>query len=138
MSCTEVKDLAAFLDFAPVKLLLSARPEVLPEVRSKTDRLLPKGLITVQTAPFYFEIIPSSINKGRALTQICRILSVDPARTMAFGDSENDIPMLQAAGFGVAMGNAAESVKTAADFITASNNDDGIAKAILEACSISR
>ena len=49
---------------------------------------------------------------------------------MAFGDAENDIPMLRAAGVGVAMGNADPAVKAAADMVTLSNNEDGIAAAL--------
>ena len=58
------------------------------------------------------------------------VLGISPAQVIAFGDAENDIPMLQAAGMGVAMGNAAQKVKEAADFVTRSNNDDGIAYAL--------
>ena len=54
-------------------------------------------------------------------------MGIKPEETVAFGDAENDIPMLKTAGIGVAMGNATAPVKTAADAITASNNDDGIA-----------
>lgn len=130
MSCTEVQNLADYLSFSPVKLLLSARPEKLAEVRKMVDALLPGSLITVKTAPFYFEIIPRSINKGKGLLEICRILKIDPSQTMAFGDSENDIPMLEEAGCGVAMGNADDAVKAAADIVTASNNEDGIARVL--------
>jgi hydroxymethylpyrimidine pyrophosphatase-like HAD family hydrolase len=49
---------------------------------------------------------------------------------IAFGDAANDIPMLQAAGVGVAMGNAAEAVKQESNYITLSNNEDGIAAAL--------
>ena len=54
----------------------------------------------------------------------------DPAETAAFGDAENDIPMIKEAGFGVAMGNAEDAVKAAADYVTASNNEDGIPLAL--------
>ena len=130
MSCTEVPNLADFLSFAPVKLLLSVLPEKLEAVRSQTAAFLPESLITVQTSPFYFEIIPRSIDKGKGLLAICNALGIDPSQSMAFGDSENDIPMIRAAGIGVAMGNAAENVRAAADYVTASNNEDGIAEAI--------
>jgi hydroxymethylpyrimidine pyrophosphatase-like HAD family hydrolase len=55
-----------------------------------------------------------------------------PAEVIAFGDAENDIPMLRAAGMGVAMGNAAQPVKDAADLITDTNNNDGIAVALTQ------
>ena len=63
---------------------------------------------------------------------MCSRLCIDPADTAAFGDSENDISMLQAAGCGVAMGNAEDAVKAVADKVTLSNNSDGIAHALRE------
>lgn len=134
MVFTVVPDLAEFLHFSPVKLLLSARPEQLEDIRSRIVPCLPESLTTFKTAPFYFEIIPRSINKGQGLLAVCRALGIDPVQTMAFGDSENDIPMIRSAGIGVAMGNAEEAVKNAADFVTLSNNEDGIAEAIRVFC----
>ena len=91
---------------------------------------LPDSLTVVQTAAFYLEVIPRIINKGQGIRDICGVLGVDTAEVIAFGDAENDIPMLRAAGMGVAMGNAADAVKQAADMVTLSNNDDGIAAAL--------
>ena len=84
----------------------------------------------VQTAPFYLEVIPRSINKGQGIRDICAVLGIGAEAVIAFGDAANDIPMLQAAGVGVAMGNASPAVKAAADRVTLSNNEDGIAAAL--------
>lgn len=130
MECTEVENLAAFLSFAPIKILMSVQPEQLACVQKQIARLLPPELTVVQTAPFYLEIIPKVIDKGQGLMQICKCLGIDPASTIAFGDAENDIPMLRTAGVGVAMGNATEAVKEAADYVTLDNNQDGIAAAL--------
>ena len=130
MTCTQVDDLADFLTFSPVKLLMSVQPEILPEVQKKIAEHLPQSLIVVRTAPFYLEIIPAQINKGKGLLDICSVLGIDRSDTAAFGDAENDIPMIRTAGFGVAMANAEEVVKAAADYVTASNNEDGIALAL--------
>ena len=89
----------------------------------------------MQTAAFYLEVIPSQINKGQGIRSICSVLGIGPEQVMAFGDAENDIPMLRVAGIGVAMGNAADVVKAAADYVTRSNNEDGVAAA-LEAFSV--
>ena len=64
------------------------------------------------------------------MIRACALLGVDPVRTMAIGDRGNDISMLRAAGFGVAMGDAPQEVKDAADIVTASNREDGAALAI--------
>ena len=130
MECSEVENLADFLNFAPIKILMSVLPERIDEVQAKIAAMLPEELIVTQTAAFYLEVIPRSINKGQGIRDICRTLSISPAEVIAFGDSENDIPMLRAAGMGVAMGNARDDVKAAADMVTRTNNEDGIAWAL--------
>ena len=130
MVCSEVENLADFLTFAPIKILMSVLPEQLKEVQRQIAQFLPPELTVVQTAPFYLEVIPRRINKGQGILDICRALKLEPGEVIAFGDAENDIPMLKAAGMGVAMGNAAPPVKAAADHITATNNEDGIAAAL--------
>jgi len=135
MTCTEVKNLADFLNFAPIKILMSVDPEKIAKVQAEIAALLPESLTVVQTAAFYLEVIPRCINKGQGILDICRVLGIDASEVMAFGDAENDIPMLRAAGMGVAMGNAADAVKAAANHITLSNNDDGIAAAIAALCN---
>lgn len=130
MVCSEADNLADFLSFSPVKILMSAAPEEIRDIQKEIAAFLPDSLTVVQTAPFYLEVIPKVINKGQGIRDICRVLGLSPAEVIAFGDAENDIPMLQAAGMGIAMGNAAEAVKAAADRVTLSNNEDGIAAAL--------
>ncbi len=130
MTCEEVPVLADFLQFAPCKILMSVQPECLKAVQRQIAALLPPGLAVVQTAPFYLEVIPARINKGVGLCAACEAIGVGPGEAVAFGDSENDIEMLKAAGIGVAMGNADDAVKAAADMVTLSNNDNGIAAAL--------
>ena len=76
------------------------------------------------------EINSVNAGKGKALSALCRALGFSAAEAVAFGDGSNDREMLLAAGLGVAMGNAMESVKAAADEVTASNDDCGVAKTI--------
>ena len=78
----------------------------------------------------YLEIFPKGVTKGEALAAVCGKLNIKLEEAIAFGDQELDIPMLKKAGVGVAMGNAIEEVKEAADFVTKSNNDAGIAYAL--------
>jgi Cof subfamily protein (haloacid dehalogenase superfamily) len=132
MRCSAVENLAQWLPFAPVKILMSVEPAVLKQVQQQIADFLPPELTVVQTAPFYLEVIPKSINKGWGLQKVCEVLQIDIRDTVAFGDAENDIPMLRAAGLGVAMGNATEATKAAADRITATNNRDGIALVLEE------
>lgn len=130
MVCTEVPNLADFLPFAPIKILMSVQPEELVQVQKQIADFLPESLTVVQTAAFYLEVIPKVINKGQGIRDICKVLGIDPAEVISFGDAANDIPMLREAGMGVAMGNAAEAVKATADMVTLSNNEDGIAAAL--------
>ena len=130
MVCDEVENLADFLNLAPVKILMSVDPAQIAEVQKRIAALLPDDLTVVQTAAFYLEVIPRAINKGQGILDICRALDMQPEEVVAFGDAENDIPMLRAAGVGVAMGNADPAVKAAADMVTLSNNEDGIAAAL--------
>ena len=73
------------------------------------------------------EISDIGCTKGVAVRFLCRQEGIDLARAAAFGDSDNDEDMLRTVGCGVAMGNAKESAKQAADFVTAANEEDGVA-----------
>lgn len=68
--------------------------------------------------------------KAQGVLRACSLLGIDPTRTLAIGDSGNDITMLRAAGLGVAMGNAPQEVRDAAGAVTLSNLEDGAALAI--------
>ena len=76
------------------------------------------------------EMLAEGVTKGAALRALAEHLGVPMEGTMAFGDNENDLSMIEAAAIGVAMGNATEAVKARADYITATNEEDGVAKAV--------
>ena len=80
--------------------------------------------------PSFLEIVPQGVSKGAAIKQLGAYLGIDIKDIMAVGDSFNDLEMLQTVGHGVAMGNAEPEVQAAARYITASNEEDGLAKAI--------
>ena len=100
--------------------------EVLPLIRS---RLKPE-LQALLVKPNWLEILPAGISKGTALKHIMAETGISKDEVLAFGDGENDIDMIQTAGYGIAMGNAFPNVRDAAFAVTASNNQDGIAKAL--------
>lgn len=81
-------------------------------------------------APFNMEINAPTCDKGSGLIALGKILGIAPEEIMACGDSGNDYPMICSAGFSVAMGNAEEKIKQAADFVTKTNEEDGVAYAI--------
>ena len=80
--------------------------------------------------PTPIELNAAGITKGSGLRNLCQYLGIEAEETMAFGDGENDWPMLEAAGIGVAMENGAPFLKERADRIAASNREEGVAEAI--------
>lgn len=108
-----------------------------PHVRLELMKALPERYegITVSTAlPQNVEINETHANKGEALLALAAHLGVDRARTAAFGDGLNDLPMIEAAGIGIAMENGAEEVKAAAGQIVPSCDEDGVAEGIERFC----
>jgi len=77
-----------------------------------------------------FEVMPAGVNKGVALAKLAGRLGIPAAEIMAFGDSDNDISMLEFAGFGFAMGNAGEDVKARAKYLAGRNDAGGVAQGI--------
>lgn len=80
--------------------------------------------------PFNMELNPKGVNKASGLREICQRLDLQMSEIVAVGDSLNDIAMIRECGMGVAMGNAQPAVKEAADWVTDSNVDHGVAKVI--------
>ena len=80
--------------------------------------------------PNDLEVIAQGIDKGEALGFLLGHLGIPAAQVLAMGDGGSDLPLLQAAGIGVAMANATEGLKAAADYVTASCDEDGVAAAI--------
>lgn len=89
-----------------------------------------EGLELVGSLGYNIEINAAGVNKGTGLVSLGRRLGIKREEIMACGDGDNDTLMLREVGFGVAMANAEEEVKKAADYITLSNEEDGVAQAI--------
>ncbi|GIO33859.1 MULTISPECIES: Cof-type HAD-IIB family hydrolase [Paenibacillus] len=88
------------------------------------------GLEITNSSPHNLEINPQGINKASGIRTVCGLLGLEMNEVIAVGDSMNDLAAIQAAGVGVAMGNAQEVVREAADYVTSSNDRDGIAEVI--------
>jgi len=85
---------------------------------------------SVKSDPIFYEILPPGTSKGKALEALTEYLGISLDETIAVGDHLNDVPMIKAAGFGAAVANAEQETLDAADYITGSNNDDGVAALI--------
>lgn len=126
----EKHDLAAFVDFRINKILNAGQPEYLQQVAQEMAAPFEGELSAMFTAPFYFEFTPLGVDKVRALKDTFEALGIDQSEVMSFGDAQNDLTMIKWAEVGVAMGNAVDEVKAEADYVTGTNNEDGIADAL--------
>ncbi len=92
-----------------------------------------EGISMIYSNPYYLEFFPSVSGKGTAVKTLCKLLNINPYFSIAAGDAQNDISMIEAAGMGIAMCNGSEDVKMAATTITACDNDhDGLAHALYD------
>lgn len=112
------------LNFYPEGGIFKDREEVRKYLESNP------AVTTVSGGYNNLEFTRADVNKGVGLQKMAQLLDIPVAQTMAVGDTENDLAIIRAAGFGVAMGNATAAVKSAADYITTSNDEDGVATAI--------
>lgn len=78
----------------------------------------------------YLEIMPNNASKTSAIETLCKTFDIQKSEVIAIGDNYNDINMIEFAGLGIVMGNAPNQVKQYADYITSSNDEDGVAEAI--------
>lgn len=127
---TPVPDLAEFIeahgDVQKMQMFFLDM-ELRARVFKELAEAFPNALATSSVAN-NIEVNIREANKGDALKWLCSYLDIDIAETVAFGDGSNDVTMLQAAGTGVAMGNACEEAKAAADRTTSTNDEDGVAE----------
>ncbi len=123
---SEVKDFVKAVTFPVNKIFVSGEPDKMKEVERAMQRMFGAQLNVFRSDPYYVELLPKYIDKGVAVDKLVKHLDVTKEKTICVGDSNNDLPMLRYAGLGVAMGNAADSIKEQADFVTGSNDEDGI------------
>ncbi len=126
----EVGNLDERIEFPQDKVLLAGTDTYLAEHWQEIAAPFEGKLAAMFTADFFFEFMAPGVSKGNALAGAMPKLGIDPSEVVTFGDAQNDLSMITWAGTGVAMGNATDEVKAAADMITLSNNEDGIAVAL--------
>lgn len=125
-----VEDLAAEVSYPVTKFLLTGEGEYLAKLVPVAQERFAGVLNIFRSEPFFMEATPPGIEKGAALERLLSQLGLVREQLMACGDGLNDMPMLRYAGLGVAMANAQPEAKQAADAVTLSNDEDGVAAAV--------
>ncbi len=95
----------------------------------EAKKLLPEDVRIVDTG-FAYHLVDANVSKGKALKFVAEKLGLDTSDFIAIGDSENDVELLEVAGFGVAVANAHEKLKDVADLVTSKRNGDGVVEAL--------
>ena len=91
---------------------------------------VPEGLVALASTPTHLEVTRADVDKADALSRLCARHRISPDQVVAIGDGRNDLGMLAFAGVAVAPANAHPDVRAAADLITASNDEEGVARAL--------
>jgi Cof subfamily protein (haloacid dehalogenase superfamily) len=132
-----VGDLLLWLDKPPTKLVVIDEPEVLNGLKQRMIERFGGRLYISTSLPYFLEFAAPEVTKAAGLEFVAEHVGFARERTVAFGDGENDIELVEWAGYGVAVGNAQDDVKQVADFVCPSVDVEGVAF-VLEAYLDSR
>lgn len=125
-----VDNFLEYVDFDINKCLLTAPPEAAPRLEEELREKY-RGIVSIyRSEAFFIEVMPENVDKATSLDRMLESLGMTRDNAVCCGDGFNDISMIQYAGVGVAMGNAKPEVKAAADYVTASNDEDGLVEVI--------
>ena len=127
MPIEELHNFSEEVDFSVTKCLMVGDGWYIEQILPKMQKAFGDALTIFRSEPFFMEIMPQGIDKGRGLEYLLGITGIQREELIACGDGFIDVSMLQYAGLGVAMENAQDAVKEAADEITLSNDADGVA-----------
>jgi Cof subfamily protein (haloacid dehalogenase superfamily) len=127
-----VGDVLAWLDTPPTKLVAVGERHVMDELEIDLKERFDGRLYISKSLPEFLELAAPGVTKAEGLAFAAELLGVDLSRIVAFGDGENDVELVRAVGYGVAVANAHERVLEAADFVCPRDRDEGVAQ-VLEA-----
>lgn len=114
-------------------LVIDDSPERADALQAKLRAAFPHGASFLKSKPHYIEIMPEGVDKGASLKRLAELLGLLPDEVMAFGDGQNDVPMLRFAGRGYAMANGSPEARACTPRIAPPNTEDGVAQ-VIEAC----
>lgn len=112
------------------KCLIVADPQKLIPIEAELSVQLQGQISVYRSEPYFLELVPQGIDKAQSLSVLLGKLNITRDEMVAIGDGYNDLSMIKFAGMGIAMGNAQEPVKKSADYITLTNEEDGVAVAV--------
>lgn len=127
-----VGDLLSFLQEPPTKIVVVSDEATINLTISELRAVFGETLYITESLPMFCEIAHPGVNKGVALEFLAKYLGVRREQTIAIGDGSNDLEMIEWAGLGVAMGNAPLEVRSAAELVTGTVQEDGAARALEE------
>ena len=130
MPVTQYDDFLNQLVYPINKCLIVGDPTPLHELEIRLAKELEGKMDVYRSADFFLECVPLGIDKARALDRLISSLRISREEVIACGDGYNDLSMIRFAGLGVAMANAAKDIQSEADFVTLSNEEDGVAHVI--------
>jgi len=130
MKLKEVASFDSYVCFPTHKCLMTGEPEQLLKVETALKEQYHTFLNIYRSEPYFLEIMPQNIDKAHSLQKLVTSLGLTMDQMICCGDGFNDVTMIEAAGLGVAMSNAQDVVKEAADYVTASNDKEGIVQVI--------
>lgn len=117
-------------EVAPYKLLAMTKPEDFQRVWKEIQQRFAGKVVATSSRDNFLELMEPGVNKWEAVKTVAESYGIKPEEIMCIGDSNNDLSMIENAGIGVAVANAKPAVKAAAGMVTASNDEDGVAKVI--------
>ena len=112
------------------KVLYLGSEELLDDIQNKIPKYIYEKFAVVRSLPIVLEIFNKDCNKGNAVRDLGKMLNISKDEIIAIGDQQNDFEMIKFAGMGVAMGNAIGILKEVANYITDTNDNNGVAKVI--------
>lgn len=126
MPIVKREDFVSYITFPVNKLLITGDPDILVPLETKLKRRYHKYLNIYRSAPYFLEIMPQNIDKANSLQKLLNSIGMTNDEMICCGDGFNDVSMIEFAGLGVAMGNAQAPIKEVANFITKTNDEDGV------------
>lgn len=130
MRVRKVDDFVEFVDFDVNKCLMTAPPEKAEIFMEQLQKKYADSLSIYRSEPFFIEIMPKNVDKATSLDRMLETVGLKREDAICCGDGYNDITMIAYAGVGVAMANARDEVKAVADYVTGSNDEDGLVDVI--------